>query len=131
MKKVNMVCVVEDDPLHLFIIKKYISLTGLVNNVVVCKNGKEAYDTLFMQHTNKEQLPEIIFLDINMPVWDGWRFLEEFLKIEIPQRIIIYILTSSNSDEDIARAKKYNLGDNYLIKPIYLEQLNVILNKVN
>lgn len=131
MKNIDLACIVEDDPMHLFITKKYIELSGFVEKILVCKNGKEAYDTLKAMFLNSETLPEIIFLDLNMPIWDGWQFLDEFTKIPIPtnQRITIYILTSSNNEEDFKKAKKYSLNSNYLVKPIEQDQLKDILSE--
>lgn len=131
MKNIDLACIVEDDPMHLFITKKYIELSGYVEKILVCKNGKEAYDTLKAMFLNSETLPEIIFLDLNMPIWDGWQFLDEFTKIPIPtnQRITIYILTSSNNEEDFKKAKKYSLNSNYLVKPIEQDQLKDILSE--
>ncbi|SHI76729.1 Response regulator receiver domain-containing protein [Mesonia phycicola] len=131
MKNIDLACIVEDDPMHLFITKKYIELSGFVEKILVCKNGKEAYDTLKAMFLNSETLPEIIFLDLNMPIWDGWQFLDEFTKIPIPenQSITIYILTSSNNEEDFKKAKKYSLNSNYLVKPIEQDQLKDILSE--
>lgn len=127
MKKIDLACIVEDDPVHLFITKKYIELSGFVEKILVCQNGKEAYSTLKTMILNSENLPQIIFLDLNMPVWDGWQFLDEFTQIPIEQKITIFILTSSNSEEDLKRAEKYSLTSNYLVKPIDQSQLKNIL----
>ena len=127
MKKIDLACIVEDDPMHLFITKKYIELSGFVEKILVCKNGKEAYDTLKAMFLNSEKLPQIIFLDLNMPIWDGWQFLDEFTKIPIEQKVTIYILTSSNSDVDFKKAEQYSLKSNYLVKPINQSQLKSIL----
>ncbi|REE25417.1 response regulator receiver domain-containing protein [Winogradskyella pacifica] len=130
MRKIDLACIVEDDPMHLFITKKYMELSGFVEKILVCKNGKEAYDTLKAMFLNSEKLPQIIFLDLNMPIWDGWQFLDEFTKIPIEQKVIIYILTSSNSEEDIKRAEQYSLKSNYLIKPINQGQLKSVLEEL-
>ncbi|MFC5285393.1 response regulator [Pedobacter alpinus] len=127
MKKIDLVCIVDDDPMHVFITKKYIELSGHVEKIIVCNNGKDAFHTLQELITNKETLPKIIFLDLNMPVWDGWQFLDEFTKIPTEDTITIYILTSSNSDADIEKAKQYSLTSNYLIKPISQSQLKEII----
>lgn len=126
MKKIGLTCIVEDDPMQLFITKKYIELSGYVEKILVCKNGKEAYTTLKARFLNNEQLPQIIFLDINMPIWDGWQFLDQFNQIPIKQKITIYILSSSNSEEDFQKAKKYGLISNYLVKPIIQKQLKKV-----
>lgn len=131
MKKIDLACIVEDDPVHLFITQNYIELSGFVDKILVCKNGKEAYDTLKALFLNSEKLPQIIFLDLNMPVWDGWQFLDEFTKIPIKEQIIIYILTSSNNEQDIKRAEQYGLKSNYLVKPIEQDQLGQILTELS
>lgn len=127
MKKIELACIVDDDPIHLFLTKKYVELTDLVERILICRNGKEAYDMLKTLITNSEKLPEIIFLDLNMPIWDGWQFLDEFTKIPIEQKITVYILTSSDNSEDLKRAERYNLKGNYLIKPISQQQLKELL----
>ena len=102
-------------------------MTGLVKNILVFKNGKDAYDTLQDMSFKGEKLPEIIFLDINMPIWDGWQFLEEFNLLPINQKIFIHILSSSNNEEDIEKAQGYKMVNNYLIKPIEQNQMKKIL----
>lgn len=130
MKKIDLACIVEDDPMHLFITKKYVELSGFVEKILVCTNGKEAYSTLKTMIQNSEKLPQVIFLDLNMPVWDGWQFLDEFTKIPIEQKITIFILTSSNNEEDIKRAERYSLTSNYLVKPIDQSHLKEILEEL-
>jgi CheY-like chemotaxis protein len=130
MKKFDLLCIIEDDLTHLFITKKMIEMSGMVENIMVYKNGKEAYDKLKAIFLSSEMLPEIILLDLNMPIWDGWQFLDEFTKIPIKTKIVIYILTSSNSEEDRKNAEKYNLGGNYLIKPIGLSELKTVLAEI-
>jgi CheY-like chemotaxis protein len=128
MKKIDLVCIVDDDPMHVFITKKYIENSGHVEKILVCKNGKDAFDTLQKLIINNEKLPKIIFLDLNMPIWDGWQFLDEFTKIPVDEIISIFILTSSNDQSDLEKAKKYGLTSNYLIKPISQSQLKDILD---
>lgn len=124
---IDLVCIVDDDPMHVFITKKYVQLSGYVDKIVVCKNGKDAFDMLQTFISDESKLPEVIFLDLNMPVWDGWLFLDEFTKIPIKQKIVIYILTSSDNQEDIIRAKKYSLSSNYLVKPVSQSKIKDVL----
>ncbi|WP_418264809.1 response regulator [Flavobacterium faecale] len=131
MKKIDQICIIEDDPTHLFITKKYVELSGLVENIMIYKNGKEAYDKLKAIFTASQKLPEIILLDLNMPIWDGWQFLEEFLKIPIKSKINIFILTSSVNLEDRIQAAKFNLNGKYLVKPITFEEIKTILAEFN
>jgi CheY-like chemotaxis protein len=128
MKKISLACLIEDDPLHVFIIKKFIDMDDRVSDLMVCNNGKEAFDKLSAMIKEEKQLPEVIFLDLNMPIWNGWQFLDEFAKIPITKETIIYILTSSNSPDDLSRADKYNLQAHYLIKPISKENLTKVFD---
>ncbi|MGA9638462.1 response regulator [Flavobacterium sp.] len=130
MKKIDIICIVEDDPTQLFITKKYLELSGLVETIMVYRNGKEAYEKLKAIFMASEKLPEIILLDLNMPIWDGWHFLEEFTKIPIEYKVHIYILTSSDRQEDKEQAARYNLNSNYLIKPISLSEIKTILSEI-
>lgn len=129
MKKIDLACVIEDDPLHLLITKKYIELSGFVDDTLVYKNGKEAFNTLSDRSMKGERLPQIIFLDLNMPVWDGWQFLDEFTKLQTDQKVTICILTSSNNEEDIKRAERYSSISYYLIKPIGLDELMEVFDE--
>ncbi|MCM4158199.1 response regulator [Gramella sp. AN32] len=131
MKKINLACLIEDDPVHIFLSKKYLELSGCIENIMICQNGKEAYDKLKAIFQAGEILPELILLDLNMPIWDGWQFLEEFVKIPIDKQITIYILTSSISNEDREKAKLYSNVHNYVVKPITLELLIDILKEIN
>lgn len=130
MKKINIACIIEDEPIHLFITKKLIDMTGMVESLLIFGNGKEAYDKLKAIFVACENLPEIILLDLNMPVWDGWQFLEEFTKIPVKTKVIIYILTSSNNPDDLKRAEAFSMSKNYLIKPISLDQLKIVLSQI-
>ena len=74
-----------------------------------------------------ETLPEVILLDLSMPVMDGWQFLDEFTKVKIEKKITIYIVSSSIDPMDYERAKSYNDIQNYIIKPVQTEDLKSIL----
>ena len=91
MKKVNLTCIIDDDPIFVFGIKKVMELINFSDSIMVFKNGQEALDNLRPIILAKENLPDIILLDLNMPVLDGWQFLDEFIKIPCSKKIIIYI----------------------------------------
>jgi len=95
MSKHVTIFVVDDDPITRFGLKKILARD--LDNVSISefKNGNLAI--LAFKHlleTNKE-LPDTLFLDINMPIMDGWEFLESFLKLPINKKMVINILTSS------------------------------------
>lgn len=120
MSKKKIVCVIDDDPIQIFLMKKNLSLIGGIDEVIQYQNGKEAFDGLSEKHKRRETLPDVIFLDLNMPIWDGWIFYNEFAKL-FPDGILpmkVFILTSSNNDEDIERAQSLNLEKAYIRKPV-------------
>ena len=127
--KFNNVFVVDDDKIFHFIIKKLL----LNNNINVSpdffENGLEAIEGIKSKLDNGENPPDLILLDINMPILDGWQFLEEFklLKKFLKQEITIYIISSSDNLVDRNRAKdfKEDIKDYYL-KPMTIESLNSI-----
>ncbi len=130
MKKFKRVCLVEDDLTSILISKKYMEISGRVEEILVYKNGKDAYDGLKEQFKAGEQIPEIIFLDINMPVWDGWEFLEEFLKLPVKESVKVYILTSSSLGSDKEKAEHYGLQDQFLSKPLDMSKLIKVFDSV-
>lgn len=131
MKKINLACLIEDDPIHIFLSKKYLEMTGRIENIMICQNGKEAYDKLQAIFTSGEILPELILLDLNMPIWDGWQFLEKFKDIPLQSKITIYILTSSINEADREKARQFNNVNNYVVKPIKLETLIDLLDEMD
>lgn len=124
--------VIDDDPIYQIIINKLIKKSDFFSTANSFKNGKEAID--FLQNTIKEDRlspPDIVLLDINMPIMDGWEFLEalEILKPEIEKKIIIYIVSSSIAVEDKNKAKKYTNVLGYISKPISIDDLIQLIPK--
>ena len=106
--------------------------TGVTeDNILMFENGKEAFEYIIKNIKNKNLLPELILLDLNMPIVTGWKFLSLFRIVNEkhnynPQ---IYILTSSVDHKDISRAKSIHEVNGYLIKPIKTNDLNDLLKK--
>ena len=103
MKKVSSIFIVDDDPITVFGIKKMLKPVAICDDIQIFQNGKEAYDVLKDRITTGHELPEVIFLDINMPIMDGWDFLKEMIDLDIQERIIINMITSSIDPSDYQR----------------------------
>ncbi|MEM0516725.1 response regulator [Aequorivita flava] len=123
MKMINLACIIDDDPIFVFGAKKVMQLANFCQSFMVFPNGKEALVKLKAIIESGENLPEIMLLDLNMPVMDGWQFLEEFTSIPTPKKIQIYIVSSSLDPEDIERAKDFKSVNDYIIKPIAIENI--------
>lgn len=125
MKTINNMTLIDDDEVFVFLTKKAIERTHLVELIRVFSNGLDAIDFLREHSDNVDALPEIILLDLSMPIMDGWQFLDQFSKLapKIDKKIIIYLCSSSISPNDIQLAKKNSLVTDYVIKPITKEKL--------
>ncbi|NER09234.1 Response regulator receiver domain-containing protein [Muriicola jejuensis] len=95
MSKINSVCIIDDDPITVFGIKKMLNMLDLADEIKTYVNGKEAIDDISGMVQKGETIPQVIFLDINMPIMDGWQFLEKFLDLQVENKIRINIVTSS------------------------------------
>ncbi len=127
MPKIDIACIIDDDPIFVFGTKRIMGIANFCESFMIFRNGKEAYDKLKAIITADEKLPDLILLDLNMPIWDGWQFLDEFIKIPNVNPITIYIMTSSVDPEDIEKAKTYDAVSNYLIKPITMAELKKLM----
>tara|TARA_R100001369_G_scaffold50016_5_gene76765 strand:+ start:1824 stop:2219 length:396 start_codon:yes stop_codon:yes gene_type:complete len=115
---INTICIIDDDPIFVFGSKILLRNNSFASDYLVCQNGKEALDVITPLIESEEKLPEVIFLDLNMPIMDGWEFLDEFGKISREREIRIYILSSSVDSRDIERAKKYDMVNGFIAKPL-------------
>ena len=129
MPRFSNVLLVEDDPITIMVCDRIIKMSDFATNVVSCENGKTAIDHINQLVNEGKQFPEIIFLDINMPVMNGWDFLEEFemIKDKISPMPRIFILSSTVDPEDYKRAKSFSAVDNFISKPLSKEFLEQIL----
>lgn len=129
MKPVKNIFLVDDDDLYVFLTKKIVEPTKLVGQINVFGNGKSAIDFIRENAANPGLLPDIILLDINMPVLDGWGFLEDYtlLMPELSKKIILYIVSSSISPHDVEKAKGIKAVSDFIMKPFTKEKfLNVV-----
>jgi len=103
----------------------------MVEQINVFGNGKNAIDFIKENAANTELLPEIIFLDINMPVLDGWGFLEDYILLmpELGKKITIYIVSSSISPHDVEKAKTLNAVADFIVKPFTKEKFLSAIEK--
>ena len=129
MPKFDTVCIIDDDPIFVFGTKRIMEIADFCQSFMIFRNGKEAFDNLKSIIITNQKLPDLILLDLNMPIWDGWTFLDEFVKIPCKNPITIYIMTSSIDPADVERAKTYDAVSNYLVKPITLDELKSIINE--
>lgn len=125
----DKICIIDDDEIYIFLMKKSFAAMGVSNEVLSFLNGADALEELIKLKNDHEELPSIILLDINMPIMDGWEFLNEFRKLsqDISKKISVYIVSSSIASEDIEKSKTFPEIVDYLTKPVELDTLISII----
>jgi CheY-like chemotaxis protein len=136
MRKLSGILLIDDDDTTNFLNQRLLDRMEVAKHIRTFVNGKQAFDYLYnVSNNNYEEesdeyfKPELIFLDINMPVMDGFEMLDlyERLNPEFRQRIMMVVLTTSTHPQDTANSQKYNAE--YLIKPLTAEKVNNLLKK--
>jgi CheY-like chemotaxis protein len=124
------VLLVDDDETCNFLMSKILERTGLVGTVSSALNGVQAIDLLSKARENHQQLPDVILLDLNMPIMDGFGFLESLTKNDLLKKnnTRIIVVTSSENKLDVQKAKEMG-ADDYIVKPVSEEKLRSILQK--
>jgi CheY-like chemotaxis protein len=122
MNKIKTVLIIDDDEPTTFIHKKIIQNSGLVEDVHIVYSGQEALNFLSRKNdqVNDHPIPELIFLDINMPAMDGWEFITQYKKLKNIQtaEIVIVMLTTSLNPDDEMKAKEIKEVCGFKNKPL-------------
>lgn len=118
------VIIVDDDKMVVYFHRILVEESGLSKTPVICMNGKEALDYLLAE--DKPSKIYCLLLDINMPVMNGWEFLDEVAHHAVSERMVVAIVTSSIDKVDKQKAAGYALVFDYLEKPISLEMLHAL-----
>lgn len=132
---INRVLCIDDDPITLVLCEMVIKKAGFAKEVLTAKNGKEGL-ALFSAHFSKNNTlprpdpPLVIFLDLNMPVMNGWDFLEDY-EMKYADRLPdtkVVIVSSTVNPEDFSRANKYSLVVDFINKPLTTEGLEDLMD---
>lgn len=124
--------IVDDDPILIILMKKIIARVGFPSPPISFENGENALDYFRVNYSPNETY--CILLDINMPMMNGWEFLDAIKDFANPKNTFVFVVTSSINqvDIDLANANKFVLQ--FLSKPIFSETIEklkkVLLEKV-
>ena len=128
-KKRPLIAIIDDDIVsHFILTTSIINLNKSADSILSFMGGEEAIQYFTNNKTENEKIPDIVFLDINMPIMDGWMFVEEYARIkkDITKKTVIFMVSSSVNPIDIERAGKISEITNYIVKPIKLSKLKKI-----
>ncbi|CAM2961845.1 response regulator [Flavobacterium frigoris] len=132
----DLILCVDDDPITLMLSKKVIFKTTFTHEIITAQNGEEAlqfFDSIRHKGADFNIRPQLIFLDLNMPVMGGWEFLDSFNSLaysDFNTTTKIVILSSTIDPADLEKAKTYPMVIDFLSKPITLSMLDYLSKKV-
>lgn len=130
MSKIQTCCIIDDDPIFIYGTKRIMKEIDFCEDLLVYNNGQEALEGLTQISNLGKKVPSVIFLDLNMPIMNGWEFLDEFIQLPSNslEQTIIYIISSSVDPRDLERVKNYKVVNNYILKPITPNDLENVLS---
>ena len=133
----DQILCVDDDPITLMLCKKVIMKSSFSKEIITLQNGEEAlnyFNTIKQSNNINKPIPQpqLIFLDLNMPVMGGWEFLDSFNSEEFSEfiNIKVVVLSSTIDPEDFEKSKQYPMVIDFLSKPINLLMLEYLKNKL-
>jgi len=125
------ICIIDDDPICHFIAKKMIGNVFSQSELSHFYNGQKAIEFFKEKQYAPSELPELILVDINMPVMDGWNFLSMLDKLAIQcYDPGIFICSSSDNTEDLNKAKVIPAVHGYITKPLNVNALKNVLENI-
>lgn len=122
MKKLKKILLIDDDDACNFLHRYLLETQEVASEVITCTSASEAWELL------QELKPDLIFLDINMPVMSGLEFLEQLYPFE-NRRCPVVLLSSSGHPRDISQASDLKV-DYYLLKPLTEQSLNLVWHEL-
>lgn len=115
--------IIDDDAIFVLVFTKILSNIDNFNKIDSIKNGLLALQELKNLDAKNEKLPDIIFLDLNMPVLDGWQFLDEIENLPFKEKLNIHVISSTIDFKEIDKSKRYKTVKSFIQKPTSAKEL--------
>lgn len=131
MKKVNCILLIDDNEADNEFHRRAILKAGVSDRVEIANRAQKALDYLINCGATNAAIPELIFLDINMPGMNGFEFLEEYNKLDenMKAKMVVFMLTSSLLPEDKDKAEHSGQVSAFLTKPLTSQMVTEIIEK--
>ncbi len=133
----NKILCVDDDPITLMLCKKVIERTSFAQEIITAQNGEEAFQYFKniireINSGNVVDYPKLVLLDLNMPIMNGWEFLDAYLENNFQEILTskFIILSSTIDPDDVNKSKKYIMVYDFMSKPISTEMIENLKNKI-
>ena len=130
----SKVLFIDDDSVALMLYRKLVEKSDFARETLTALNGRAAleYFSALLEDNTSQDYPELIFLDLNMPVLDGWDFLKELSSpLYSPFRSAkIIILSSSINPEDLERSRGFEMVIDFISKPVTIEILEGLTKRL-
>lgn len=122
--------VIDDDSVYHYTVRRNVERSSLAGRMLFFRDSEAALNYLAEHKTSAQDLPDVILLDINMPVMDGWAFLDEYALISpfFTKTVHLFVVTSSLYVDDVRRASASAIVAGYLVKPIGEGELRTALD---
>lgn len=130
MEKLKCTLLVDDDSINNYLNERLLKKLNISEEVKVALNGSEAIEVIKSRIETNQNIPELILLDINMPVMDGFEFLQNYNGLNFPNKncVIIVMLTTSTNPKDTERLNNSGISG-YVNKPLTESKLKEVLAK--
>ena len=130
MSKLKLVLLIDDDEINNFLNKRLLEKYGIAEQVAIVTNGEEGLEFIAQRCRSGAGCPELILLDISMPVMDGFEFLKQYQRLNFKNKdkVNLIVLTTSSNPNDMERIANFNVTD-YLTKPLNEGKVEYLLER--
>ncbi len=132
MKEMKSICIIDDDKVYTYGVKKIIKSLTPEGNITTFENGRKAIEGIKKMMEQEHDLPDLILLDIDMPEMNGWDFLNEFesIRFEIKKAVEVFVISSriDTKKQELYQVEWDEKVSDFIKKPVQTETLKALLN---